>query len=305
MRCVFRDPLLHSTVVKCGYLHCSHLPVSFDHSGPSLLTSLINKLFLPMELLLSPAGGTGDIVCAEGRLDPTKYQEILKANVQRSVQTLKLKRCWVFRQDNDPKQNCCSPHWSEKQLNLLAMPACFYAFSCCQMNGWLNICINKLVQCSLGAFYRAMLCNENNEECQHALIEGIDVSFRSNWALYQSYSLILLCLTIILRGSQQLFQTEDTQSKQLGTAPVGFPESFRLTESSRFMPHLYIKCCFFHWERKMRTSCFLQYFKEDIQDAECFLSIKVKSAMTARRFWTIYLAVNQHPVVRKEQVIVT
>ena len=36
------------------------------------------------------AGGTGNIVWVEERMDSTKYQEILEANVQRSVQTLKL-----------------------------------------------------------------------------------------------------------------------------------------------------------------------------------------------------------------------
>ena len=43
MCCVFRDALLHTTVVMCGYLCYCHLPVSFDQSGPSPLTSLINK----------------------------------------------------------------------------------------------------------------------------------------------------------------------------------------------------------------------------------------------------------------------
>ena len=37
--------MLHTTVVMCGYLHYCHLPVSFDQSGPSPLTSLVNKLY--------------------------------------------------------------------------------------------------------------------------------------------------------------------------------------------------------------------------------------------------------------------
>ena len=49
------------------------------------------------------AGGTGNIVRVEGRMDSTKYQKILEANVQTSVQTLKLERGWVFQQDKDPK----------------------------------------------------------------------------------------------------------------------------------------------------------------------------------------------------------
>ena len=39
--------------------------------------------------------------------------------------------------------------WSEKQLNLLTTSACFYAFSCCHVIGWLNTCINKLVYRSI------------------------------------------------------------------------------------------------------------------------------------------------------------
>ena len=42
-------------------------------------------------LLVLAAGGTGNIVQVEGRMDFTKYEEILEANVQRSVQTLNLK----------------------------------------------------------------------------------------------------------------------------------------------------------------------------------------------------------------------
>ena len=37
----------------CGYLHYFHLPVSFDQSGPSPLTYLINKVFPLAELLLT------------------------------------------------------------------------------------------------------------------------------------------------------------------------------------------------------------------------------------------------------------
>ena len=51
-RCVFRDALWLAIVVMCGYLRYCHLPVRFDHSGPSPLTLFINKVFLPAELLL-------------------------------------------------------------------------------------------------------------------------------------------------------------------------------------------------------------------------------------------------------------
>ena len=58
MHCVFRHALLHTTFVMCGYLCYCHVPVSFDQSDPSPLTSLINKVFLPAELQL-----TGFFVC--------------------------------------------------------------------------------------------------------------------------------------------------------------------------------------------------------------------------------------------------
>ena len=41
--CVFRDALLHTTVVMCGYLRYCHLPLSWYQSGPSPLTFLINE----------------------------------------------------------------------------------------------------------------------------------------------------------------------------------------------------------------------------------------------------------------------
>ena len=50
---MFRDALLHTTVVMCGYLCYGHLPISFDQSGPSPLTLLFNNVFLPAELLLT------------------------------------------------------------------------------------------------------------------------------------------------------------------------------------------------------------------------------------------------------------
>ena len=46
MCCVFTHALLHNRVLMCGYLHYCHLPVSFDQSGSSFLTDLINNAFL-------------------------------------------------------------------------------------------------------------------------------------------------------------------------------------------------------------------------------------------------------------------
>ena len=47
------------------------------------------------------AWGTG--IGVEGRMHSTKYHYILEANVQLSVQTLKLKGGLVFHKDNCPK----------------------------------------------------------------------------------------------------------------------------------------------------------------------------------------------------------
>lgn len=49
------------------------------------------------------SAGTGNLVKIEGRMDSTQYQQILENNVQESVTKLKLRRGWVFQQDNDPK----------------------------------------------------------------------------------------------------------------------------------------------------------------------------------------------------------
>ena len=43
-RCVFRDALLPTTVLMRGYLRYFHLPGSFNQSGFSPLTSLINNV---------------------------------------------------------------------------------------------------------------------------------------------------------------------------------------------------------------------------------------------------------------------
>ncbi|KAI4901652.1 hypothetical protein NFI96_012830 [Prochilodus magdalenae] len=47
--------------------------------------------------------GTGNLVKVEGRMDSNQYQQILETNVQESVKKLKLRRGWIFQQDNDPK----------------------------------------------------------------------------------------------------------------------------------------------------------------------------------------------------------
>ena len=51
--CVFRDALLHTSVVTSGYLSSCCLSISSNQSGPSPLTSGINKAFSPTELPLT------------------------------------------------------------------------------------------------------------------------------------------------------------------------------------------------------------------------------------------------------------
>ena len=55
------------------------------------------------------AGVTGNIVRVAGRMDSTKYEEILDPNVQRSVQTLRLKRGWVFQLLRHAGEGCQRP----------------------------------------------------------------------------------------------------------------------------------------------------------------------------------------------------
>ena len=76
---VLRDALLHTTLVMYGYLHYCHLPVSFDQSGPSPLTSLINNLFLPAELLL-----TGCFFCFSHHLLQT-LETVVRENLRSSA----------------------------------------------------------------------------------------------------------------------------------------------------------------------------------------------------------------------------
>lgn len=71
------------------------------------------------------ASGTGNIVRVEGRMDSTKYQQILEANVLKSVRTLKLKRGWIFQQDNGPKHTSKSTmkYLQERRRKVLEWPS--------------------------------------------------------------------------------------------------------------------------------------------------------------------------------------
>ena len=120
MRCVFRDALLHTIVVMHVFLRNCHLPVSFNQPGPSPLTSLINKAFLRTKLLLSGCfilhhylQTLETVVCENPRRSAVTQTTLSGTNNHTSITFI--------------------PHseiWSEKQLNLLTMSACFYAFNC-------------------------------------------------------------------------------------------------------------------------------------------------------------------------------
>ena len=69
--------------------------------------------------------GTADLVKVEGHMNSSQYQQILDKNVQESVTKLKLRRDWIFQQDNDPKH--CSKSTKEfmqkHKYNLLEWPS--------------------------------------------------------------------------------------------------------------------------------------------------------------------------------------
>lgn len=69
--------------------------------------------------------GTGNLVKVDGRMDSTQYQQILEDNVLESVTKLKLRRGWMFQQDNDPKH--CSKstraYMQRNKYNVLEWPS--------------------------------------------------------------------------------------------------------------------------------------------------------------------------------------
>ena len=71
--------------------------------------------------------GTGNLVKVDGHMNSSQYQQILDKNVQESVTKLKLRRCWIFPQDNDPKH--CSKSTKEfmqkHKYNVLEWPKTF------------------------------------------------------------------------------------------------------------------------------------------------------------------------------------
>jgi len=69
--------------------------------------------------------GTGNLSKVEGRMDSIQYQQILENNVQKSVKKLKLRRGWIFQQDNDPKHcsNSTKEYMQRCRLHVLDWPS--------------------------------------------------------------------------------------------------------------------------------------------------------------------------------------
>ncbi|KAI4881427.1 hypothetical protein NFI96_001440 [Prochilodus magdalenae] len=69
--------------------------------------------------------GTRNLVKVEGPMDSNQYQQILETNVQESVTKLKLRRGWIFQQDNDPKHCSKSTNafMQRNKYNVLEWPS--------------------------------------------------------------------------------------------------------------------------------------------------------------------------------------
>ena len=70
------------------------------------------------------AAGTGALVRIEGKMDGTKYHQILEENLLPSARKLSMGRRFTFQHDNDPKHTAeLSTQWlKEKKVNVLAWP---------------------------------------------------------------------------------------------------------------------------------------------------------------------------------------
>lgn len=85
----------------------------------------------------------GKVLKAEGHMDSTQYQQILKNNVQESVKKLKFFQGWIFQQDNDPKhhQNLLRHSWRTSRMfwNVHPSPQTWISLKICGMIwSWLS-----------------------------------------------------------------------------------------------------------------------------------------------------------------------
>lgn len=71
------------------------------------------------------SNGVGEIEVIEGRMDGSKYREILERNVKKSASALGLGADFYFQQDNDPKHTAkMTKKWfDDNNINLLSWPS--------------------------------------------------------------------------------------------------------------------------------------------------------------------------------------
>uniref|UniRef100_A0A8K9UMA1 Tc1-like transposase DDE domain-containing protein n=1 Tax=Oncorhynchus mykiss TaxID=8022 RepID=A0A8K9UMA1_ONCMY len=71
------------------------------------------------------SAGTGKMVKIDGKMDGAKYRTILEENLMESAKDLRLRRRFVFQQDNDPKHKAKSTmEWfKNKHIQVLEWPS--------------------------------------------------------------------------------------------------------------------------------------------------------------------------------------
>uniref|UniRef100_A0A8C5LPQ7 Transposase n=1 Tax=Leptobrachium leishanense TaxID=445787 RepID=A0A8C5LPQ7_9ANUR len=69
--------------------------------------------------------GPGRLIRVKGRMNGAMYREILSENLLPSARALKMKRGWVFQQDNDPKHTAqATKEWlRKKHIKVLEWPS--------------------------------------------------------------------------------------------------------------------------------------------------------------------------------------
>ena len=137
--CVFKDALLHSTVIMRGYL--TYNAVGLKQSDHSPLTSLINKVFSLRELPL-----TGYLLffapfsvnCACMKIPGDQQRKLIRVLKLPHLASIIIARPRSIRSHFFP---ILMFGLNNSYTSWLCM---HYALSCCHMIGWLDICINGL-----------------------------------------------------------------------------------------------------------------------------------------------------------------
>lgn len=75
----------------------------FGKRKPAKIWRTKNSEFAEQNLISTVKHGGGNLVFIETTMNKMEYLKILKENLKSSVEKLRLDRCWIFQQDNDPK----------------------------------------------------------------------------------------------------------------------------------------------------------------------------------------------------------